>query len=60
MARSGQALTVTPQGLAVLLAGGATAAVMRRAGLIAGPPGPADAVLDVIMAGPQPAILDFF
>lgn len=49
-----------PRGLAVLIAGDATTAALRRAGLLIGG-GAADlGVLDAAMAGPRPAILDFF
>ncbi len=54
------AVPITPQGLAVLLAGGSSVAAMRRAGLVGGATGRIDAALDAIMAGPRPAILDFF
>ena len=56
---SAEVPVMTPQGLAVLLAGGGSAAAMRRAGLLDGVTN-SDAVLDLIMSGPHPAILDFF
>ncbi len=51
---------IGPRGLAVLLAGDATVASMRRAGLIAGGTAGDAAVLDAAMTGPRPAILDYF
>ncbi len=54
------AVRITPQGAAVLVAGGSSVAAMRRAGLVGPAPERTDAALDAIMAGPRPAILDFF
>lgn len=57
---SGHGIDIGPRGLAVLLAGGSMSAAMRRAGLMNGG-SPADyQTLDAAMAGPRPAILDFF
>jgi predicted acetyltransferase len=53
------AVRVTMRGLAVLYAGGATPAVLRRAGLLAGDEA-ADAFLAAASAGPVPALLDYF
>ena len=53
------AVRVTMRGLAVLYAGGATPAVLRRAGLLAGDDA-ADAFLAAASAGPVPALLDYF
>lgn len=53
------AVRVTMRGLAVLYAGGATPAVLRRAGLLAGDEG-SDAFLAAASAGPAPALLDYF
>jgi len=54
------AVTIDPRGLAMLMAGDVTAAVLRRAGLVAGGGRHDDEVLDAAMAGPRPAILDEF
>jgi predicted acetyltransferase len=53
-------LVIAPRGLAVLLAGGATTAALRRGGLLVGGSSADHEVLDAAMAGPRPAILDFF
>jgi predicted acetyltransferase len=53
------AVRMTMRGLAVLYAGGATPAVLRRAGLLAGDES-ADAFLAAASAGPPPALLDYF
>jgi predicted acetyltransferase len=52
-------MSITPRGLALLMAGDSTVAALRRAGLIEGGTA-ADSILDAAMAGPRPAILDFF
>lgn len=57
--RDDRVVSINPCGLAVLFAGGADPAVLRRAGLLSGGVG-ADAALAAAFAGPQPAILDFF
>ncbi len=57
---TGTDLDISPRGLAVLIAGGATSAAMRRAGLLAGGSTADHQLLDAAMAGPRPAILDFF
>jgi len=51
---------IGPRGLGVLMAGGVTAARLRHASLIEGGSAADDVRLDAIMAGPRPAILDFF
>ncbi|MBM9466783.1 GNAT family N-acetyltransferase [Nakamurella leprariae] len=48
------------RGLGLLLAGGLDAAVLRRAGLLAGGTAADDRVLTRAMAGPRPGIRDFF
>jgi predicted acetyltransferase len=53
-------LEIDPRGLAVLIAGGATTAAMRRAGLLKAGSLADHRSLDAAMAGPRPAILDFF
>ena len=57
---SGDAVTVTPSGMAVLYAGGVPSATLRRAGLLSGGTPETDARLDAAFAGPRPAILDYF
>jgi predicted acetyltransferase len=52
--------TVTPNGLAVLYAGGVQVAALRRAGLVSGGSEESDVALDAAFAGPRPAILDYF
>jgi predicted acetyltransferase len=52
--------TVTPNGLAVLYAGGVQVAALRRAGLVSGGTEQSDVMLDAAFAGPRPAILDYF
>jgi predicted acetyltransferase len=47
-------------GLALLYAGGVSAATLRRADLITGGSRRSDAVLDAAFAGPRPAVLDYF
>jgi predicted acetyltransferase len=54
------AVEVTPRGLAVLYAGAAGPALLRRAGLLAGGDAEADAFLEAAGAGPAPALLDYF
>ena len=49
-----------PRGLAVLYAGAASPAVLRRAGLLSGGDAEDDGFLQVMGAGPQPALLDYF
>jgi len=44
----------------VLIAGGVTTARLRHASLIDGGSTADDVALDAAMAGPRPAILDFF
>jgi predicted acetyltransferase len=56
----GGGVTIDPRGLALLVAGDITAAVLRRAGLLSGGSTAVDEVLDAAMAGPRPAILDEF
>lgn len=51
---------VTLPGLALLYAGGVSAATLRRADLITGGSPRSDAVLDAAFAGPRPAVLDYF
>ncbi len=51
---------VSPQGLAVLIAGAVPTATLRRAGMLAGGSPRDDALLDAATAGPIPAILDYF
>ena len=53
-------IAIDPRGLALLMAGDVTAAVLRRAGLVTGGGRSDDEVLDAAMAGPRPAILDEF
>jgi predicted acetyltransferase len=48
------------RGLGVLMAGGVTTARLRHASLIDGGSAADDVALDAAMAGPRPAILDFF
>jgi hypothetical protein len=52
--------TVTPNGLAVLYAGGVQVAALRRAGLVSGGSEESDVMLNAAFAGPRPAILDYF
>lgn len=57
----GSDLRMTPTGLALFIAGGgATAAGLRRAGMLTGGLPGDDLLLDAAMAGPRPAILDYF
>jgi len=56
----GGGVTVTPQGLAVLFAGGVPMATLRRAALVTGGTADDDARLDAAAAGPAPGILDYF
>jgi len=51
---------IGPRGLGVLMAGGVTTARLRHAGLIEGGSAAGDVALDAAMAGPRPAILDYF
>jgi predicted acetyltransferase len=51
---------IGPRGLGVLMAGGVTTAPLRHASLIEGGSAADDVMLDAAMAGPRPAILDFF
>jgi predicted acetyltransferase len=53
-------VAIDPRGLALLMAGDVTAAVLRRAGLVTGGSRRDDEILDAAMAGPRPAILDEF
>ena len=48
------------RGLAVLYAGAAGPAVLRRAGLLSGGDPGTDAFLEAATAGPPPALLDYF
>ena len=57
---AGSGIHIGPRGLAVLIAGGSTPAAMRRAGLLVGGSPADDRMLGAAMAGPRPAILDFF
>jgi hypothetical protein len=60
-AAAGSGVRMTPTGLALFLAGGgASAAALRRAGMLAGGAPGDDLLLDAAMAGPRPAILDYF
>jgi predicted acetyltransferase len=52
-------LRIGTRGLALIYAGGVTAAILRRAGLLSGDES-SDPVLDAIAAGPRPAMLDYF
>jgi len=54
------ALRLHRRGLAVLFAGFAGTAVLRRAGLLEGSDNSSAAVLDAAFAGPTPALLDYF
>ena len=54
------AVELTARGLAVLYAGAAGPALLRRAGLLAGGDAEADAFLEAAVAGPAPALLDYF
>jgi predicted acetyltransferase len=51
---------LTERGLALLYAGAASTAVVRRAGLLTGGDPATDAFLDAAFAGPRPALLDYF
>lgn len=53
-------MTVSARGLAVLYAGAASPAVLRRAGLLTGGDAVSDAFLQAATAGPVPALLDYF
>ena len=58
---SGSGVRMTPTGLALFLAGGGvSASALRRAGMLAGGSPGDDLLLDAAMAGPRPAILDYF
>ena len=58
---TGSGVRMTPTGLALFLAGGGvTSAALRRAGMLAGGSPADDLLLDAAMAGPRPAILDYF
>ena len=57
---SGGGVRITPQGLAVMFAGGVPLATLRRAGLVSGGTAVDDALLDAAVAGPVPGILDYF
>jgi len=48
------------RGLALLYAGGVTAAALRRAGLLDGGDDATDRALTALAAGPRPALLDYF
>jgi predicted acetyltransferase len=51
---------LTTRGFAVLYAGAAGPAVLRRAGLLSGGDADSDAFLQAAIAGPRPAALDYF
>ncbi len=53
------AVRLTARGLALLFAGGTDPSLLRRAGLMAGPSHD-DGFLQVLSAGPSPALLDYF
>jgi predicted acetyltransferase len=53
-------VVLTERGLALLYAGAASTAVVRRAGLLTGGDPTTDAFLDAAFAGPRPALLDYF
>ena len=58
---TGSGVQMTPTGLALFLAGGGvTSAALRRAGMLAGGSPGHDLLLNAAMAGPRPAILDYF
>ena len=58
---TGSGARMTPTGLALFLAGGGvSAAALRRAGMLSGGSPADDLLLDAAMAGPRPAILDYF
>ena len=54
------AVRLTVRGLAVLYAGAAGPAVLRRAGMLTGGDPDSDAFLEAATAGPRPALLDYF
>ena len=54
------AVRLTVRGFAVLYAGAASPAILRRAGLLAGGDPDGDAFLQAATAGPPPALLDYF
>jgi predicted acetyltransferase len=54
------AVELTPNGFALLYAGAATPALLRRAGLLSGGDSSTDAFLAAAFAGPPPALLDYF
>jgi predicted acetyltransferase len=54
------AVRLTMRGFAVLYAGGAGPALLRRAGLLSGGDDASDAFLAAATAGPPPALLDYF
>jgi predicted acetyltransferase len=54
------AVRLTMRGLAVLYAGAAGPAVLRRAGMLAGGDPDSDAFLEAATVGPPPALLDYF
>jgi len=56
----GSGMWISPRGLGVVMAGAVTVAQLRRAGLIEGGTPSAARILDAAMAGPRPAVLDFF
>jgi predicted acetyltransferase len=53
-------LRIGARGLAAVFAGGTTAAVLRRAGLLPDADAGTDMFLDAIMSGPQPVMRDYF
>jgi len=58
---SGSDVRMTPTGVALFLAGGGvSSAALRRAGMLSGGSPADDRLLDAAMAGPRPAILDYF
>lgn len=54
------AIRLGPGALAVLYAGATSAAILRRAGLLAGGDAETDAFLSSATAGPPPGLLDYF
>lgn len=59
-AGSGAGVTLAVAGLSLLIAGGVTCAELQRAGMIGGGSAADHWLLDAAMAGPRPAILDYF